>query len=292
MVMRQSDRRRIATTLALTFMTVVTGIVLLPLFIVLSTSLKTTGEIQGAFRLLPDRPMFNNYVRAFDVGGWATAFFNTSYIVLISTAICLFLSSLSAFALARMQFRGMNLIFMLFMVGLMVPAQTTIIPQFILFKNVPLCGGNNLFGLGGSGLLNTHWPLLISYCTSTFGVFLCRQYFLSIPSSLDEAAKIDGCKPFGIYRRIYLPLSVPVLITVLIMRVKYVWNDFFFPLIMVNDTKLFTVQMNLTKYKGQFNIEWNTMLAGMIISILPMIFLFVFCQRYFIEGIATSGMKG
>lgn len=278
--------------LAFFVMAIVTFIVLLPIIIVILTSLKTMPEIQGPFRLFPESPKFSNYVKAFETGGWPTSLFNTTYITVITTILSLILTSLAAYALACMNFRGKKIIFMLFMAGIMIPPQATIIPQFIMFKSVPLVGGNDLFGSGGSGLINTHWPLLLLFCTSTTGIFLCRQNFLSLPSSLRDAARIDGCNEFQIYWKIYLPVSVPVLVTMAIIRIKATWNNFFLPLVILNDEKLYTVQLNLLKYVGAYNTEWNVLLAAIVIATIPLMVLFVFFQRYFIEGIASSGLKG
>jgi multiple sugar transport system permease protein len=143
------------------------------------------------------------------------------------------------------------------------------------------------------GLLNTYAGLILPFISGSFGIFLCRQYYMSIPKALDEAAKIDGCSPFKIYTSIYLPLSGPILATLTILKSVSVWNDFFYPLIVTNTDNMATVQLGLQKFSGtNGSIQWNLLLSATLITVIPVLIVFLFAQKYFVQGISSSGVKG
>ncbi|TDF92024.1 carbohydrate ABC transporter permease [Paenibacillus piri] len=265
---------------------------LLPFILMVSSSFKTSAEIHAAtFHLLPEKLTFHNYTEVFANGKWGRWFLNTVYVTAVVTGVSLLFNSLGGFAFARLEFKGRNLLFMLMMLGLMIPSQITMIPVFLIIKTFPLTGGNNIFGFGGTGLINTYGGLMINHFAGAFGVFLCRQYFLNFPKSLDEAAAIDGCSPWRTYFQIYLPLSQPLLATFAVLKITDMWNDYMWPLIIVNKEDLMNVQLGLTVFKNEV-IHWELLMAGTTVVALPLIVLFLLAQRFFLEGIVTTGIKG
>ena len=167
------------------------------------------------------------------------------------------------------------------------------IPIFTMLKNFPLMGGNNIWGHGGTGLINTYAGLVLPYMAGAFGGFLCRQFFMNMPYALDEAAKIDGCSRFKAYICIFLPLSKPVLATLLVLKTTYTWNDYIWPLIMISKNNMRTVQVALVNtFITEVSASWNLMMAGTAIVMLPLVILFLFTQKYFVEGVVSTGVKG
>jgi multiple sugar transport system permease protein len=269
-----------------------TAMVLGTLFIAFFTSLKPPEEtISAAFQFFPKHWKWSNYLDVLRGDIWWRYYFNSSFVTFMVVMLSILISSLAGFAFARLEFKGRNVLFILFLSGMMLPSQVYIIPQYILLKSVPLMGGNNLWGKGGMGFLNTYWALIIPFLAAPLGVFLIRQYYMGFPRALDEAATLDGCKSFDIYRYIYLPLSKPVFATFAILKFTGTWNDYFYPLIMTNSKSMYNVQIALQKYKGEFGVEWNYLMAAAVMSILPILLVFIFCQKYFTQGIVTSGLK-
>lgn len=265
----------------------------LPVFMILTTSLKTTQEITIAgFRWFPLTPQFINYSDAFGSKPWFRYFFNSFFVTVIVVLGSLLLNSSTGYALSRLRFKGQKFILILFLTGLMIPPQTYIVPQFIIMKKIPFAGGNNILGNGGIGWLNSYWALIMPLLVGPVGIFLCRQFYLTFPRALDEAAKIDGCSPIRSYFYIFLPLSKPILATLTILKFVYTWNDFFYPLIMTSSDELATVQLALQKFKGQYSVQWNQLMAATVVTILPILIVFLSAQRYFVQGIVTSGIKG
>jgi multiple sugar transport system permease protein len=193
------------------------------------------------------------------------------------TLASLLFDSMCAYALARLEFRGRNMIFILILATMMVPAQVTLVPLFF-----------TLFELGW---INTSRGLIIPHMTSAFGIFLLRQFFLSIPRDLEDAARIDGAGEFRIYWQIVLPLSGPAIATVFIFHFMYNWNDFLWPLIVTTTARMRTLPTGLALFMGDHNIEYGLLMAGATLAALPLIIAFLFAQRYFVAGIALTGTK-
>jgi multiple sugar transport system permease protein len=254
-------------------------VMILPFFWMLSTSLKTNTEV---FRFppqwIPNPIMWENYKHVvFDVP-FLTFLKNTSIVTFANIIGTLLSSSLVAFGLARIEFKGRTIIFYLIISTMMIPPQVTIIPQFILFKEL--------------NWINSLKPLIIpEWFGSAFNIFLLRQFFLGIPKELDEAAMIDGCSKFKIYWRIILPLSKPALTAIAIFAFLYNWNDFLRPLIFINDEHLKTLAVGITSFKGMYTWQWNYVMGASVLMILPCLVLFFVFQKYFIQGITVTGMK-
>lgn len=287
-------KKKIKRGLTLLFLFVLCLIFLIPLFLMILTSLKSMPEIMASqFVWKPEQWLFSNYREAMEKGDWLVYFKNTFLVTVITVAISLVLNSMAGYGFARIPFRGRNTLFFFALTGMMVPQQITMIPVFINLKNFPLVGGNDILGHGGSGMINTYAGLILPYIAGAFGVFLCRQFYMNFPVSLDDAAKIDGCSRFMAYFRIYLPLSKPILATLAVLKASQTWNDYLWPLIMVNKDETMTVQLAVVaKFTTEYSIQWNLLMAATALIILPLLVLFVFTQKYFVEGIVTTGMKG
>lgn len=292
--MKKKTKDGLRRAAVMAFMLVLLLIVLTPFFLMILTSLKSLPEIMSPeFKLLPEKWLFSNYVEAMQRGNWPRYLFNSLLVTCVTVAVSLVINSLAGYAFARIRFKGRNTLFFLALIGMMVPAQVTMISVFILLKNFPLMGGNDLLGAGGTGLINTYAGLVLPYIAGPFGVFLCRQFYMNFPVSMDEAAKIDGCSRFTAYLRIYLPLSKPILATLAVLKATQTWNDYMWPLIMVNKESMMTAQVAVVStFVSEVTIHWQYLMAATAIIILPLFILFLFAQKYFVEGIVTTGMKG
>jgi len=268
-------------------------IMIYPFLVMVSTSLKSMKEIRAIeFSLIPKQVMFSNYAQAMLRGNWARYFFNSFYITALSVIISVIINSLAGYSFARLRFRGRNTLFMIALVGIMVPPQITMLPVFVVLKYVPFAGGNNIFGQGGIGWIDSHMGLLAPYIAGAFGVFLFRQFFLNFPSALDDAAKIDGLNRFQAFIKIYVPLSGPVFASLIVLKATATWNDYTWPLIVLTNDKLYTVQLALSKFRDEFTVDWHLLMAGTTLIVLPLVITFFCLQKYFTQGIVTSGIKG
>lgn len=219
-------------------------------------------------------------------------YFKNSFLIAIGhTAITLALGSMAGYSLARLPFRGREVIFMGFLAMLMIPTYTKIVPQFLLVKFMPLFGGNDIFGQGGSGWLNTWWALIIPGGLTASSVFLFRQFYTSLPKELEEAARLDGLNEFRIYLQIYTPLMKPALATVGLLTFQESWNNFLWPLLVTTSDSLRVIQVGLAVFRQLESTSWSFLMAGTTLATVPMVILFLFCQRYFVQGFANAGIK-
>ncbi len=289
-------RKDVSAIVLFIMLSIVSVIMLTPLFIMLATSLKSMGEIFSRGTLInfiiPKQIRFENYPEAFRTGTWGRYFFNTVYITTVTVLLSLVINSMAGFAFARLEFPGRDILFFAGLVGLMIPPQASMVPTFLILKNFPLAGGNNIWGQGGLGYINTFFGLMAPYLAGSFGVFLFRQYFLNFPKSLDDAAKIDGLTRFGTFLRIYVPLSTPVFASLLCLKATQTWNEYVWPLIITTNPKMMTLQLALVLFKSDLDTQWNHVMAASTVITLPLIILFIFAQKTFVAGIATSGIKG
>jgi multiple sugar transport system permease protein len=252
---------------------------LLPFVWMIATSFKTEAQVFGhPQQLFPSHLSFTGYEHVWQELPFARLFLNSVIFAGGVTAISLLFDSLAAYALARLRFRGRTLCFWLVLATLMVPFQITLIPLFI-----------TVFHLGW---LNSFQGLIVPRATNAFGIFLLRQFFVSIPRELDEAARIDGASELRIYWQIVMPLAKPALATLAIFHFMYNWNDFLWPLVITSSSHTRTLPAGLTLFSGQFVIEHAVLMAGATITLLPLAIAFFFAQRYFIRGVATTGLKG
>ncbi|MCB0065036.1 MAG: carbohydrate ABC transporter permease [Caldilineaceae bacterium] len=253
----------------------------LPLIWLVSTAFKTGAQtFYMPPQWIPDPIVWQNFPDAFAAVPFHRYFWNTMTVVFWATTGTLFTSTLTAFAFARLRFPGRGVLFGLVLSTIMLPSIVTLIPTFIVFRNL--------------GWINTFLPLTVPFWLGggPFNIFLCRQFFMTIPYELDEAARIDGASNFRIYWSIILPLSVPVLATVAIFSFINHWNDFFLPLIYLQKTDMWTMAIGLQGFRDLYSTSWNLMMAASTAMILPLLVLFFFAQRYFISGIHMSGIAG
>ena len=285
-------RKTLNNALTYLLLTLLACVILIPIFFVIVTSFKTDSEISlQNFQWLPHSLNFDAFKNAWELVDWPQAFGNSLLITVIVVVGSLFFNSLAGYAFARLEFKGKNVLFLILLMGMMVPAQSIIIPQFVIMRSIPLAGGNNIFGQGGTGFLDSYASLILPFLSGSMGIFLCRQFYSTFPKSLDEAAKIDGCGSFKIYYSIYIPMSVTILATLTILKTVATWNDFFYPLIMTTSDSMKTVQLGLQTFKGSTTTHYNWLMAGTLFTSLPIVIVYLCAQKYFVAGIATSGMK-
>lgn len=253
-------------------------VMLLPFVWMVSASLKPQPEIfRYPNELLPREPTLAAYGDVWERIPFARFFLNSVVFAGGVTIISLFLDSLAAYALARLQFRGREVFFWVVLIVLMVPFQITLIPLFL-----------TVFGLGW---LDTFHGLIVPRATNAFGIFMLRQFFLSLPRDFDDAARIDGASEFRIYWQIVLPLALPALATLGVFHYMYNWNDLLWPLIITTTTEMRTLPAGLTLFMGSHVIEHAVLMAGATISLMPLAVAFVVAQRYFVRGVVMSGLK-
>ncbi len=250
-----------------------------PLVQMILTSLKTDADIRKfPPDLLPTHPTVAGYVSLFteyDVLRWIA-----NSVIVSGTAVLaqLVLCSLAGYGFARMRFAGRTPAFVVVIATIMIPTQLLMIPTYVMFTRL--------------GVINTLSSMFIPWLTSAFGVFLMRQFFLSLPGELEEAARLDGCNDFGVFFRIVLPLAKPALATLAIFTLLGAWNDLIWPLITINDSSLFTLQLGLANFQGTRRTEWQVLMSGNVVATLPLVLFFLAAQKHFIATMTFSGMKG
>ena len=275
---RSSAPARTASTVKWVLIAIGVVVAVVPFLWMLSVSFRTERDLfNNPSSLLPQEWTLHGYIGVWQQLPFLRLVLNTVIFAGGTTLCTLVLDSLCAYALARIRFRGRNIAFVLVIATLMVPFQVTLIPVFI-----------ELFHLGW---LNTYQGLIIPRATSAFGIFLLRQSFLSIPTELDEAARIDGAGHFRIYSRVILPLSKPALATVGLLNFMALWNDLLWPLIVTSSPDMRTLPAGLTLFGGQHVTDHAVLLAGATISLLPLAIAFFLAQRFFVAGVATTGLK-
>jgi len=284
---------RVAThvTLLVTSVTMI-----LPFVWMMVTSFKSPQDIAATpTKWLPTAWHGGNYSQALKAAPFGTYLRNSVIISIAHTALNVLFASLAGYALARYRFRGRQLVFYGFVATLMIPTYTKIVPQFIIAKNMPLFGGNNVLGQGGSGWIDTWWALIVPGAVTPFAVFLFRQFYLSFPRELEEAARMDGMGEFRIWARIASPLVKPAFLTVALLTFQESFNNFLWPLLVTTRDNLRTIQVGLAVFRQQGGdtgvTQWNLLMAASAMATLPMIVLFLLTQRYFVRGLATVGIR-
>lgn len=263
-----------------------------PLIWTVSTSFKPTSEIlSNSMNLIPKMFTLDNYKDVFSTTPFARYLVNSLILAVGGVLTNLFFGSLAGYAFAKLPFKGKKGLFMTFLGSMMIPAVVTMIPSFLVLKNFPLMGGNDITGHGGMGFINTYWAILIPGAAGAFSIFFMKQFFETLPDELSEAARIDGCSEFKIFWKIYMPLAKTALATLGIMTFQAGWNQFMWPLIVLNSQKMMTVQVGLASFQYNESANYGALMAGTIVSTIPVLFVFIFAQKYFVEGIAHNGGK-
>lgn len=252
---------------------------LLPFAWMVISSLKENADVFTVpVQWVPDPFRWSNYVEIWRRSEMATWLGNTLLLSVVVTVLQVLTGSFAAYGFSRIRFRGRDLLFLTYIGTIAVPWQAYMIPQFILMSKLQLA--------------DTRWSIIALQAFGAFGVFLMKQFYETIPEELSEAARIDGLSEYGIYRRIMLPLSVPAIASLALLTFVTTWNDYLGPLIYLRSPELWTIQLGLKSFVGQYNAEHALIMTGSVLSVLPIAVVFLLGQRYFVEGIATSGLKG
>ncbi len=257
----------------------ITIVMLLPFAWMLSASLKLSRDV-FAFPIewIPAQPRWENYTEIWTKIPLALFIYNTSKLTIIVTIMQLLTSSFAAYAFAKLHFPYKNTLFLGYIATIAMPWQVYMVPQFLLMREF--------------GLNNTHLALILLQAFTAFGVFLMRQFYMSIPNELCEAARIDGMNEYQIWAKIMLPLSKPALSTLTIFTFVTTWNDFLGPMIYLTKTELKTIQIGLRMFISQYSAEYGLIMAASVVALIPVLIVFLALQRFFVEGVASSGIKG
>jgi multiple sugar transport system permease protein len=266
---------------ALLYVLLVAGaiVALFPMLWMISASLMPTG-MANTFppRLLPDHPTFAHYRDVFTRLEMGRYLVNSALIAVTVTVVSLVINSMAGYAFAKLRFRGRDRVFRVMSAGLVIPVQVSMLPLFLLMKSM--------------GLINTYWGVIIPSLASIFGIFLIRQYAIAIPDDLLDAARIDGASEARIYRTVVVPTIVPILATLAIWTFLTTWNDFMWPLIVLSDERRYTLPVALASLVGEHVQDTELMMAGSVLTVLPVLLVFLFLQRYYIQGVMAGSVKG
>jgi len=250
----------------------------LPFFWTISTSFKAAGNVIGNNSLFPANPTLEAYRTVLFEVPFPRWFLNSFIVAALVTILNLIFDSMAGYALARLRFPGSKTIFFIILGSMLVPAQVTMIPVFKILQ--------------GMGMVDTYQGLIVPFMASAFGIFLMKQFFESLPRELEEAAMMDGCSHFRIFWQIILPLSSPALAALAIFTFLASWNSFMMPLIIVSVPEMYTLPLGIAMFKQQYSTNWTVLMAASVLITLPVAVLYLFFQRWFIEGISFSGLKG
>jgi multiple sugar transport system permease protein len=252
---------------------------LLPIIWMVSASLMPSGEA-STFppRLFPSSVTFSHYVDLFTRLSLGRYLFNSAFIAIIVTGLSLIINAMAGYAFAKLRFRGREKVFRALSAGLVLPVQVSMLPLFLLLKNM--------------GLINTYWGVIIPGLASIFGIFLIRQYAISIPDEMLDAARVDGASELRIFWSIVVPGILPILATLAIWTFLATWNDFMWPLIVLSDESHYTLPVALANLAGEHVQDTELMMAGSVITIIPVMLVFLFLQRYYIQGVMAGSVKG
>ena len=278
--MNAPNRSSLDTGLQLALLLLVAVLLLLPLLWLVSTSLKGPAEdiFTSPPALLPSQPSLEAYGRLFAANPMGTYLLNSTIVSALAVLANLLFCSLAAYPLARMRFRGRGLVLALVVATILIPFQVVMIPLYLLMVQI--------------GLRNSLWALIVPQAATAFGIFLLRQSFLAVPVELEEAARIDGCTPIGEWWNVMLPAARADLITLAMFVFIGTWSDFLWPLIILDDPNLYTLPLGLQQLASSFSLDWRLVAAGSVVSILPVLLLFVLLQRYILPSASGDAVKG
>ena len=270
---------RIQHSLLFVILMIIGLTMLVPFFWTLSSSFKYDRELfEYPIKWIPEVFRWSNYQEVWTRVNFLTYYLNTIKLSIIVTVGQVVTCSLAAYSFAKMDYPGRDKIFLCYLATMMVPWHAIMIPQFIIIKNM--------------GFYDSHWSIILMNLFSAFGVFLLRQFMLGIPMELSEAARIDGCGELKIYSQIIMPMCKPGLATLVVFTFNFMWNDYMGPMIYLNTDKLKTIQIGLAAFRTEYGAEYGLIMAGTVCSLLPMVLIYCVAQKYLIEGIAFSGLKG
>jgi multiple sugar transport system permease protein/alpha-1,4-digalacturonate transport system permease protein len=253
-------------------------VVAFPLYWMFATAVRPKKEIfSGGLDLVPSTFVWSNFSDAWNKLPWNQFYINSIAIVAIAVPVTVFINLLAGYTFAKYKFPGRDILFLLMISTLMIPIQVIMVPEFLIVAKL--------------GWVNTWWGVLVPRAAEAFGLFMVRQFMVSIPDELIEAARLDGAGEFTIFRRVVLPLSWPVIAVLSIFTFMWRWNDFAWPLVVLQNQSSYTVPLGLNLMKGQYFTDWTGLMSMSLLSIIPILLVFVVFQRYFIQGIASTGLK-
>lgn len=278
-VVQSHKLQTILNVLYYSILVIVSIIILFPFYWMFITAVKPVSEI-FAFppKLFPSEFHWENFAKAMAVTDFPTYFKNSLIVTFVATVITVFINLLAGYAFAKYEFKGKEFMFLIVLSTLMIPIQVTMIPNFIIASRL--------------GLINTYTGLILPPCAEAFGLFLSRQFISELPNELIESGRIDGASELGIFTKIIFPNVRPLLGVLVIFTVMWRWNDFQWPLIMLSDKKMYTVQVGLSMLNGVNYVNWNDLMSAALISICPVMIIFFIFQKQFVQGIAFTGIKG
>ncbi len=272
-------RETVGTVLLYAALLIGAFLALLPMIWMISASLMPTGEATSfPPRLFPSSITFEHYRAVFTGLNMRRYLVNSTVIAVTVTIVSLFINSMAGYAFAKLRFRGRDRLFRFLGTGLVIPVQVAMLPLFLLMKQL--------------GLINTYWGVIIPTLASIFGIFLIRQYALAIPDDLLDAARVDGASEFRIYRSVVLPVITPILATMAIWTFLTTWNDFMWPLIVLSDEAKYTLPVALANLSGEHVQDTELMMAGSVLTVLPVLVVFIVLQRFYIAGVMMGSVKG
>lgn len=249
-----------------------------PLYWMFATAVRPESQLfSGEFTLVPESFVWQNFVDSWNTLPFDVYFINSLAIAIIAVVFTVFINLLAGYTFAKYHFPGRNILFFLLLSTLMIPIQVIMVPEFFI--------------VAWLGWINTWWGVLVPRAAEAFGIFMVRQFMVSIPDELIEAARLDGAGEFKIFWRVILPLSWPIIAVLTIFTFMWRWNDFSWPLVVLHDQASYTLPLGLNLMKGLYFTDWTGIMSMSLVSILPMILIFLFFQRYFIQGFASSGLK-
>lgn len=273
-----SERKKIISVFKHFVLIIGAFFMLFPFFWSVSTSFKSLKEIfRNPFSFVPLHPTFDNYVALFNKIPFARYLLNSFIVASLTTLLQIVTAMLSAYAFSRLKFKGKDLIFYAFLATMMIPGQLLMIPQYLIVARF--------------GWVNTYQGLIVPYAATALTTFFLRQFFLTIPKDLEDAAVIDGCNSFQVLVKIFLPLSKPAISTIAVFSFMWSWNSYFWPLLIVNVPKMRTVQLGLAMFRTEGGMQWGQFMAGTVIATLPILIAYFFAQKHFIKSITLTGLK-
>lgn len=251
---------------------------LFPMFWIISSSLKPATDLfTYPLTLLPQNPTFENYVKAWEVTDFPLYFFNTTVVTVVATFLTVVTATACGYALAKYKYKWIDVVFICILGTTMLPTEVVMTAQMEVIRAL--------------GLYDTLWGVIIPVVVTPTGIFMMRQYFLTVPNELIESARLDGASEFKIFTWLMVPIAKPIIITLTVLSVKWRWNDYIWPLITLSDPDKYTVQMGLRALVGSETIDWSVLLASSVISMIPMIIVFIIFHKYMLGTDLTSGMK-
>ncbi|BBJ27499.1 carbohydrate ABC transporter permease [Athalassotoga saccharophila] len=259
-------------------MSTIAAVFLFPIYWMFVSAIKPTADIFAVPPVFwPQKPVWSHFAEVFQQLPFARWIFNTAFVAGVITIVALFTHSMSAYSLSRLRYRGRNFMFIVVISTLMVPFSAVMVPLFILVRSF--------------GWVNTYWALIVPGIPNAFGIFLLRQFYLGIPRELEEAAIMDGASILNIFFRIILPISKPILAALAVFFFLANWNNFLWPLIVINSNSLKMIQVGIAGYGGQYQNPWGDIMAADFMAMLPTLIIFIFLQKYLVTSITMSGLK-